>query len=406
MSPETVLSPLDGIRILDLTILINGPWATVLLSDMGADVVKIEDPVQPDAYRGDVHGGVDPKTGMHTYFETMNRNKRSVTLDLKSAVGREVFYRLVREFDVVISNFRPGVVERLGVDYERLVGHNPQIICVTASGLGRHGPDAKQGVVDLTGQARSGYLALTALEDGSPHYVGSYALADQVGASMLAYGTVLAVLARERHGVGQDVEVSQPGSMLALQSLALNNFLLMGVEPRTAPSDASLNPLFQVYRAGDGQWLSLACIHFARHWAPLCGALGLAEFADLAPPDGSEAGRARGRRIVELLSETFASDGRDVWLEKLRRADVVCAPLQDYPALVRDPQVLANELIVELEHPRVGPVRQVGLPVKLGRTPGGPRSTAPEHGQHTEEVLLAAGYSWDDIGRLREQGVV
>ena len=398
--------PLDGIRILDLTILINGPWATVLLSDMGADVVKIENPLRPDPYRGDVQGGVDPKTGLHTYFETMNRNKRSVSLDLKAAAGREVFYRLVRDFDVVISNFRPGVVERLGVDYEHLVPYNPAIISVTASGLGRRGPDAEQAVVDLTGQARSGYLALTALEDGSPRYVGNHALADQVGATMLAYGTVLAVLARERQGVGQDVDVSQLGSMLAFQSLALNNFLLMGAEPKPATRDAPLNPLFHVYRAGDGQWLSLACIHFARHWAPLCGAMGLAEVADLAPPDASQEGRARGRRIVELLTEKFASDGRDAWLEKLRRADVVCAPVSDYPALARDPQVEANELIVTLEHPAVGPVQQVGVPVKLSKTPGAPRSTAPEHGQHTEEVLLAAGFSWDEIGRLREQGVV
>ncbi len=406
MSPETVLSPLDGIRILDLTILINGPWATVLVSDMGADVVKIENPVRPDPYRGDVHGGVDPKTGMHTYFETMNRNKRSVTLDLKKSEGREVFYRLVRDFDVVISNFRPGVVARLGVDYESLVRHNPKIISVTASGLGRDGPDAEQAVVDLTGQARSGYLALTALEDGSPRYVGSYALADQVGATMLAYGTALAVLARERHGVGQDVDVSQLGSMLALQSLALNNFLLMGAEPRAPARDAPANPIFHLYRAGDGQWLSLACIHFAEHWAPLCNAIGLEEYANLLPPDGSEEGKARGRQMVELLTETFAGDERDAWLEKLRRADVVCAAVQDYPAVARDPQVEANELIVELEHPQFGSVRQVGLPVKLSRTPGAARSTAPEHGQHTEEVLLAAGYSWDDIGDLRKQGVI
>jgi CoA:oxalate CoA-transferase len=401
-----VPAPLDGIRILDLTILINGPWATVLLSDMGADVVKIEDPVQPDAYRGDVHGGVDPKTGMHTYFETMNRNKRSVTLDLKASEGREVFYRLVRDFDVVISNFRPGVVERLGVDYESLVRHNPQVITLTASGLGRRGPDAEQGVVDLTGQARSGYLALTALEDGSPHYVGSHALADQVGATMLAYATVLAVLARERFGLGQDVDVSQLGSMLSLQALSLNNYLLMGTEPPKPSRDAPANPIFNVYRAGDGQWLSLACIQFARHWPAICGALGMGAQQDLAAPDGSQEGRARGRRMVELLAETFASDARDAWLAKLRSADVVCAPVQDYPALEHDPQVEANELIVELEHPQVGPVRQVGIPVKLGRTPGAARSTAPEHGQHTEEVLLAAGYSWDDIGRLREQGVL
>lgn len=398
--------PLDGIHILDLTILINGPWATVLLSDMGADVVKIEDPVRPDPYRGDVHGGVDPDTGMHTYFETMNRNKRSVTLNLKLPEGREVFYRLARDADVVISNFRPGVVERLGVDYASLVPHNPRIITVTASGLGRLGPDAEQGVVDLTGQARSGYLASTVLEDGSPRYVGHHALADQVGATMLAYGTVLAVLARERQGIGQDVDVSQLGSMLAMQSLALNNYLLMGVEPPTLKRDQPVNPIFHVYRARDGRWLSLACFQFARHWEAVCRALGLDEHAQLAAPDESEQGRARGREMAALLRAAFATDDRDAWLAKLRGQEVVCAPVQSYPEVACDPQVEANELVVELEHPQVGTVRQVGVPVKLSRTPGAPRSTAPEHGQHTEEVLLAAGYSWEEITQLRERGAL
>ncbi len=398
--------PLEGIRILDLTILINGPWATVLLSDMGAEVTKIEDPANPDPYRGDVFGGVDPATGMHTYFETMNRNKRSVALDLKTPEGRGVMHRLVRDADVVVSNFRPGVVERLGVDYESLTPHNPRIITVTASGLGRLGPDAAQGVVDLTGQARSGYLALTALDDGSPRYIGSYALADQVGAMMLAYGTVLAVLARERYGVGQDVDVSQLGSMLAMQSLTFNNYLLMGAAPRIAPGDAPANPLFHVYRTRDARWLSLACLQFDRHWAPVCRALGLDRFADYAPPDASKDGVERGRELVQLLVDTFASGDRDAWLERLRSEGVVCAPVQGYPEVVEDPQVAANDLIIELDHPQFGRVRQVGIPVKLSRTPGAARSTAPEHGQHTEEVLRAAGYSWDEIGTLRAKGAI
>ncbi|MBI3743671.1 MAG: CoA transferase, partial [Chloroflexi bacterium] len=189
--------PLEGIRILDLTTLINGPWATVMLSDMGADVLKVEDPSNADPYRGDVRGGVDARTGLHTFFETMNRNKRSMTLDLKRDEGRQVFYRLVQRVDVVTSNYRPGVVERLGVTYADLVKHNPSVITVSASGLGREGPDAGEGVVDLIGQARAGYLSLTAAEDGSPRYIGNYALADQVGAMMMAYATVVAVLARE-----------------------------------------------------------------------------------------------------------------------------------------------------------------------------------------------------------------
>jgi formyl-CoA transferase len=395
--------PLAGIRILDLTILINGPWATVMLADMGADVIKIEDPVQPDPYRGDVHGGVDPRTGMHTYFETMNRGKRSVALDLKSARGREVFQRLARDADVVISNFRPGVVERLGADHATLAAINPRIITVTASGLGRLGPDAEEGVVDLTGQARSGYLALTALDDGTPRYVGTYALADQVGAMLLAQGTLLAILARERDGIGQDVEVSQLGSMLSLQALALNNYLMMGAEPPLPRADRPANPLFNLYRARDGRWLALACFQFARAWPGVVRALGLEGRAGSASPDLSPEG---SRRLARELAEVFATRERDQWLARLRAEDVVCAPVQNYPDLVGDPQVAANELLVELEHPSAGRVLQVGLPIKLAGTPGRTTATAPEHGQHTEEVLLASGFGWDEIAALRAQKVI
>ncbi|MEE9284947.1 MAG: CoA transferase [Dehalococcoidia bacterium] len=398
--------PLDGIRILDLTILINGPWATVLLSDMGAEVIKVEDPHNADPYRGDVRGGVDPRTGLHTYFETMNRNKKSIILDLKRDQGRDVFYRLVKGADVVTSNFRPGVTRRLGVDYDSLVRHNPRIICVSASGLGRAGPDAGQGVVDLIGQARSGYLALTAQEDGAPRYVGSYGLADQVGAMMMAYATVLAVLARERTGVGQDVEVSQLGSLMGLQALALNNYLMMGVEPGIPRRSEQANPLFHTYRAADGKWLALACLQFSRYWAPTCRALGLDQHAGEPEPDQTDAGQRRGRRLVALLQERFATQTRDHWLQRLREHEVMFAPVQSYPELERDPQVMANDYLAELDHPQVGRLKQVGIAIKMSATPGAVRSTAPEYGQHTEEVLLAAGYSWDDIVALRDQGVI
>jgi crotonobetainyl-CoA:carnitine CoA-transferase CaiB-like acyl-CoA transferase len=202
------------------------------------------------------------------------------------------------------------------------------------------------------------------------------------------------------------VEVSQLGAMLSLQALALNNYLMMGAEPPVPRRDAPPNPIFNVYRARDGRWLALACFQFERYWAPTCRALGLQAYAELPAPDASPQGQARNAELAQLLASTFAAADRDHWLARLREHGVVCGPVQDYADVTRDPQVHANALIEELEHPRAGPIRQVGIPVKLSRTPGALRSTAPEHGQHTEEVLLEAGYSWDEIGALRARGAL
>lgn len=398
-------SPLDGIKILDLTIFQNGPWATVMLSDMGADVLKIEDPVNGDPARGTatMTASVTP---IRTYFETMNRNKRSMTLNLKAQEGREIFYCMAKKADVVVQNFRVGVVEKLGVDYETIRKHNPDIVYASNSGFGSKGPDARDGVFDVLGQARGGLMfhashsedEVTVRVPGSP--------ADQVGALLLTQGILLGIIARQRHGVGQHVECSQLGGQLVLQALGINGYLLNGVLPKRGSRRSVGNPLMNTYRCSDGRWIALGCAQSDRFWPGACRAL---EVNDLLDDPRFRDLMSRDRNCVELidiLDRIFAGKPQGEWLKVLKSHGLFCAPVQSYADLPNDPQVIANEFFAEVSHPTHGTLREVGVPLKLSATPGAARSRAPEFGEHTEQVLLDHGYTWEQIADFRGRGIV
>ena len=396
--------PLTGFRILDLTIFQNGPWATAMLADMGADVIKIEHPTLGDPGR---HANLDPSPDApDIYFQTMNRNKRSMTLDLKSERGRQVFYRLVKRVDAVAQNFRVGVAEKLKADYETVRAVNPKIIYASISGFGSKGPDAREGVFDHLGQARSGFLNLMALPDGSIRFQAIAALADQMGAIYAAYAIMCAIAARERTGQGQHVETSQLGAMMALQALAINNFL--GQRQLHGPADRmkSTNPLYNVYRCADGKWLSLGAVQPDRYWEAICGVIGMPHLVNDARFATLHARSTHARALIAILDGWFIGRSRDDCLKLFKSAGVLCAPVQDYAELERDPQVIANEYITTVEHPIHGSMKQVGIPAKLSATPGAIRAAAPQFGEHTEEVLLEFGYSWDEIASLRSDGVI
>jgi crotonobetainyl-CoA:carnitine CoA-transferase CaiB-like acyl-CoA transferase len=396
--------PLQGFRILDLTIFQNGPWATAMLADMGADVIKIEHPTLGDPGR---HANLNPSPDApDIYFQTMNRNKRSMTLDLKSDHGRQVFYKMARNADAVTQNFRVGVVEKLKVDYERLRAINPKVIYASISGFGSRGPDAQEGVFDQLGQARSGFLNLMALPDGSIRFQAIAALADQMGAIYAAYAIMCAIAARERTGLGQHVETSQLGAMMALQALAINNFLGSRQQHRPADRLKSTNPLYNVYRCADGKWLSLGAVQPDRYWEDICRVIGIPHLGNEARFATLQARAASAPALIAILDEWFGARRRDECLRLLKEAGVLCAPVQDYADLERDPQVIANDYIATVEHPVHGILKQVGIPAKLSATPGAIRSAAPQFGQHTEEVLLEFGYSWEEIASLRGEGVI
>ncbi len=398
-------APLDGIRVLDLTIFQNGPWATVMLSDMGAEVIKIEDPVNGDPARV-VHQALIGPGQIDVYFETMNRNKKSMTLNLKVQEGREIFYALAKKADVVVQNFRVGVAEKLGVGYDEIKKHNPKIVYASASGFGPKGPDATDGVFDILGQARGGFMYLNSI--GEPHviYRSNAALADQLGAIVLSQGVLLGLMARERYGIGQQVEVSQLGAQMILQALAINGWLINGNRPRGLNRKEGTNPLFCIYKCADAKWIALGCPQFDRYWPGACKALNIPEL-EHDPRYATIATRQKNSAaMIEFFDNLFATKPRHEWIKALKQHGILCAPVQDYEDLSHDPQVLANEYLADVPHPSRGTLKEMGIPIKLSATPGRIGSSAPQFGQNTEGLLLADGYTWEQLEQFRANGIV
>ncbi|MFP6630669.1 MAG: CoA transferase [Myxococcota bacterium] len=400
--------PLDGIRVIDWTIWQQGPVATTLLGDFGADVIKIEERVGGDPGRGIVSmSGIDLGDRPNFYFEANNRNKRSLTLDLKQPEAVEIVQKLVAGADVFVQNFRKGVAGRLGLDYESLRAHNDQLIYASATGYGPEGPDSSDPSFDQLGLARSGIMTAVGEPDMPPLAVAG-GVADQMGAIMLAYGVLAALVARERLGVGQQVDASHLGSMMMLQGLSVSARLMMGFAlPRTPRSRAG-NPLWNHYRCQDDQWLSLGMLQPDRYWADFCRAVGRPEMADDERFAEMSSRSQNAEAAVALLDEIFASKPRDEWMKILREGegDFIFTLVNNVNDLPDDPQVQANDYIVDFDHPQHGTIQMLGMPVRLSETPGSIRSPAPEFGQHSEEILLDLGYDWDAISDLRKREVI
>src|SRR5579883_448771 len=392
-----MLGPLDGIRVLDFTRYQQGPYATALLADLGAEVIKVE--ARPNGEFG--RQTERDESGFSPYFESYNRGKRSLTLDLKRPEAREIVLRLLESCDALVENFRPGVMERLGLGYEALHARFPRLVYGSASAFGPNGPDAERPGFDHIAQAISGFMVEQAGGPGNEPQPGLPGLADQVSAGLFAFALVSALLARGRTGEGQHVEVSLLGSMIALQGRQFLRFLKTGKQGRRHWRRSAV---YTHYRAADG-WVAIAA-QDPQRWAPLCRALGREDWIDDPRFRGPWERSRNDDALVALLEETFLQKTVAEWLERLHAEDVPCGPVNDYRALVENPQLEANGYVTTVEHPSAGTLRTPGIPFHFSGTPPPPVRPAPELGQDSEALLLDLGYTWEQIEALRRDEVI
>ncbi|MCF8565301.1 CoA transferase [Alicyclobacillus tolerans] len=394
--PVTGNMPLTGIKVLDLTRLLPGPYATLMLADFGADVIKIEEPGQGDYARWyqPLIGG---KGSRHLFI---NRNKQSVTLNLKTEEGKEIFHKMAHDADVVIESFRPGVVDRLGIGYEAVKAHNPGVIYCSLTGYGQTGPYAQVPGHDLNYVGYSGALSLNGTPESGPTIL-SVPIADLAGGGQMAViAILLALQARHRTQQGQYLDVSMlDGVVSLLYTLAPDHFAKAVVERGRMPLNGRL-ACYQVYQTADGKYLALGARE-AKFWRNFCTCLGRPDLIERQ--NGPDEEQAELKRIVQDILWTKT---QQEWMDIFSGRDTCCTPVNDLNEAFSDPQVLARDMLQTVDHPKAGIVEQIGIPIKLSETPGSIRTAAPELGEHTRLVLEQLGYSTQEIEALKGKGVV
>ena len=382
--------PLDGVRVLDLTQVMAGPFCTLLLADLGADVVKIEPPGSGDLSRSMGGEGLRMKGADNAPFLALNRNKRSVVLDLKDAGDLASFHALVESADVVVENFRPGVTQRLCIDYDTLSALNRRIVYASISGFGQTGPYAARPGFDLIAQAMSGILSVTGTPGGEPVKCG-VPISDLAAGLYGAVGVLAALTARERSGRGQHVETSLFEAALGLSVWESTEYWATGEVPHSLGSAHRLNAPYQVFRTADG-FIVLAALTPGQ-WTGLCEALERKEVAADPRFATNEARMAHLPELVTVIESALSRRSTDAWVERLLEAGVPAAPLQNYAQVFADPHTRARRMVEEVEHPVEGTIRTLGFPLKMSATPLRVRRPPPLLGEHTAEILREMGGS-------------
>lgn len=400
--------PLEGIRVIDWTIWQQGPVASMMLADLGAEVIKIEENVGGDPGRGVLSAsGIDLTKMANFYFEAHNRGKRSITLDLRQPEAHEIVHKLVAQSDVFVQNFRPGAAKRMKLDYETLKEHNEKLIYASGSGFGQKGPDAERPCMDYLGLARSGIMRATGDPEGPPLAIQG-AIADQMGGTMLATGIITALLHRERFGEGQEVDVSLMGAMSWLQGLSVASRLMLGTQMPSVARERAFNPMWNHYRCSDDKWIAFAMAQADRWWADFARALGREDLIEDERFETMMKRAGNAQALIEIFDEIFATKPRAEWMKLLDEGgDFIFTILNSVNDLVDDPQMHANGLIADVTHPTIGDLKMLNIPIGLSKSPAKISGTAPEFGQHTEEILTEElGYTWDEIGELRAKKVL
>lgn len=404
--------PLQGIRVIECAGYLSAPTACYMLGDLGAEIIKIEDREKGDPSRGTsaVFGSaMTLPNGGNILFETANRNKKSLTLDLKKEKGRQLLYELVSKADVFCTNFTQSTIKKLGIDFDTLKKYNPKLIYGLATGYGLAGPERSRRAFDSVAQARSGIMyALGGEPDAPPAQIGGPVF-DQMTGTLLVYGILAALVARDRQGTGQQVEVSLLGSGIHLQAYNLNTALLRGRQiPR--PSRRSLkNPMANHFECADGEWLLLSEPQGDRFWPAFCDALGIQQLEKDERYSDAARRRENFRELLAIIEGVFKTKTREEWMKILdaKGAGIAYSPVLRPTDLANDEQALQNGYIAEIDHPSLGRIKMVGNPVSFSGTPVTVDGFAPCFGQNTEEVLLdICGYDWDKIQQLKDEEVI
>jgi formyl-CoA transferase len=402
------MQPLEGVRVLDMSRALAGPYCTMMLGDLGADVIKVERPGRGDESRGWGPPFVGQPYGLYpgesAYFIAVNRNKRSVTVNLKSPEGQEIVRRLAGVSDLLVENFRTGALDRMGLGYHDLQAVNRGLVYCSISGYGRTGPYAERPGYDFVIQAEGGLMGITGPEEGPPYRVGVPII--DITAGMFAASASLAALrARDRTGEGQLVDVSLLDASAALLTNVASNYLVGGESPRRLGNAHPNIAPYEAFQARD-RWLALAAAN-QRQWTILCRVIDRADLENDPRFATNQARVANRPALLEALGEVFVERDADEWLAKLRESGLPCGPINTVADVFEHPQAEARGLELVAEHPTAGSVRTTGFPYTLSKTPAEVRQAPPLLGEHTGEVLTdLLGYSALEVADLNERGVV
>jgi len=394
-------SPLAGFRILDLSRVLAGPFCTMLLGDLGAEVIKIERPGTGDDTRA---WGPPFVSGESAYYLCANRNKKSLTVNLKSAAGQEIIQRLARISDVLVENFKVGELAQLGLGYDHLKALNPGLVYCSITGYGQTGPDSGLPGYDFVIQGRGGVMSITGEPAGEPMKVG-VAIADITAGLFAANAIQAALLARVRTGRGQAIDIALLDTQVAWLANVASNYLVSGQRPgRFGNAHPTIVP-YQSFHAREGFF----CLALGNdgQWQKLCRLLGRSELA-VDPRFATNPARVQHRDVlIPMLQEVFVTQDSAFWLREIAAAGIPCGPVQTIDHVFADPQVLARDMVWTVPHPAVGEVRLTGSPLKLSETPVAYRTHPPLLGEHTDEVLTSLlGYAPEEVARLRAEGAV
>ena len=401
MADTRSAGPLEGLTVLDLTRVLSGPYCTMMLADMGARVIKIEQPGKGDDTRA---WGPPFQNGESAYFLSINRNKESVTLNLKHPDGRNILDRLIDSADVFIENFRPGTLERIGLGPQDLVRRCPRLVYCSVSGFGHTGPRRFEPGYDAVIQGEGGLMSLTGPPEGPAYRLG-IAIADIVSGMFAAFGVAMALLARYRTGRGQFVDIGMLDSVAALLTYQAGIYFATGEAPaRLGNCHPTIVPYETLETADDELVVAIGNDHL---WKRFCNVIGLEALVD-NPRFATNESRVRARNELRpILIERLRTKGASDWIERLRGNGIPCGAVRDLSQVFDDPHLIERAMIIALEHPLAGTIKTLGLPVKLVETPGAVRTAPPTLGQHTDEVLgHDLGLNDGEIHRLREVGAI